>query len=70
MRNKFTAATWALLIVALTALGILTALLGLVIVIPWLAFSSWHGYRQALDCSHWPLLHVPDRKRRKRRKRR
>ncbi len=61
MRNKFSAAVWAALIVGLTALGILTALLGLIIVIPWLAFATWHGYRQALDCTHWPLLHVPGR---------
>ena len=61
MRNKFSAAVWAALILTLTALGILTALVGLIIVIPWLAFSTWHGYRKALDCSHWPLLHVPGR---------
>lgn len=56
MRNKLTAATWAALIVALTVIGILTAFLGLILVIPWLAFASWHGARQALDCSAWPLL--------------
>lgn len=61
MRNKFTAATWAALIVALTVLGVITALLGLIVVIPWLAFATWHGYRQALDCQHWPVLHVPGR---------
>ncbi len=61
MRNKFTAATWAALIVALTVLGILTALVGLVLVIPWLGFATWHGYRQALECSHWPMLQVPGR---------
>lgn len=61
MRNKFTAAVWAALIVTLTALGIATGLLGLIVVIPWLAFSSWHGYRQALICDHWPVLKLPGR---------
>jgi len=61
MRNKFTALVWATLIVALTTLGMVTALLGLVLVIPWLAFATWHGYRQALDCTHWPELHMPGR---------
>jgi len=59
MRNKVTAAVWAGLLISLTALGILTGLLGLIIVIPWLAFSTWHGYRQALICDHWPVLDVP-----------
>lgn len=60
MRNKFTASVWAALIVTLTGLGIATGLLGLIIVIPWLAFASWHGYRQALICDHWPVLKIPD----------
>ncbi len=61
MRNKFTAALWAALIVVLTALGILTGLLGLILVIPWLAYATWHGYREALDCEHWPVLNLPGR---------
>ena len=60
MRNKFTAMVWAALIVTLTALGIATALLGLTIVIPWLAFATWHGYRQALICDHWPVLQISE----------
>ncbi len=59
MRNKLTAALWAAMIVTLTVIGVMTALLGLVVVIPWLAFASWHAYREALDCSHWPMLKVP-----------
>ncbi|MEY4980386.1 MAG: hypothetical protein RLZZ352_2656 [Pseudomonadota bacterium] len=35
---------WALLITALTLLGMLTALLGLIVLIPLLAHSSWHAY--------------------------
>lgn len=37
---------WALLIALLVALGMLLALLGLVVVIPWLAHASWHAYRE------------------------
>lgn len=59
LRNKFTAAVWAGLIVVLTLLGILSGLLGLVLVVPWLAFSTWHGYRAALDCDYWPVLDLP-----------
>jgi uncharacterized membrane protein len=61
MRNKFTSALWAALIVTLTAVGILTGLLGLILVVPWLAYATWHGYREALDCEHWPVLNLPGR---------
>jgi uncharacterized membrane protein len=37
-------AFWALLIATLIGLGMLTALLGLIVVIPLLAHGSWHAY--------------------------
>jgi len=60
LRNKPTMAVWVALIVALTGVGFATALLGLVVVIPWLAYATWHGYRETLDVSHWPILAHPD----------
>lgn len=57
MRNKWTMLVWVTLIVALTAAGLATALLGLVVIIPWLAYATWHGYRAALDVSGWTTLH-------------
>jgi uncharacterized membrane protein len=38
-------ALWAALIMALTTFGMATLLLGLVVVVPWLAHASWHAYR-------------------------
>ena len=38
-------ALWAALIMALTLLGMALALLGLIVVVPWLAHASWHAYR-------------------------
>lgn len=44
--NPAPMALWATLIMALTVLGMLaTALVGLVVVVPWLAHASWHAYR-------------------------
>jgi len=40
---------WALLIALLTAIGFATALLGLLVVFPWLGFASWHAYCDLLD---------------------
>lgn len=56
LRNKAAMFVWALLICLLTLIGFLTLGLGLVVVIPWLAYSSWHGYRQVLDVSSFDVL--------------
>lgn len=56
LRNKGVLLLWAGLIVLLTALGFATAYLGLVVVMPWLAYSAWHAYRETLDASSWPAL--------------
>ncbi|TQM10459.1 putative membrane protein [Pseudoxanthomonas sp. 3HH-4] len=56
MRNKGVMAVWGLVLVTLTAIGFATALLGLAILMPWLAYASWHAYRETLDASSWPAL--------------
>lgn len=56
LRNKWTMLTWIALIVLFTGMGLVTALLGFVVIIPWLAYATWHGYRAALDVSAWPTL--------------
>ena len=57
LRNKGVMLLWATIIVVLTAIGFATALLGLGILMPWLAYATWHGYRETLDASAWPALH-------------
>ena len=54
LRNKGVMTLWAVLIAALTALGFATAFLGLVLVMPWLAYASFHACRETLDASAWP----------------
>lgn len=56
LRNRLMALVWAALIVALTLVGFATAFLGLVVIMPWLAYSAWHGYREVIDGSAWPAL--------------
>jgi uncharacterized membrane protein len=55
LRNKPAMAVWVMLIVGLTALGFATALLGLAVTIPVLGYATWHGYRETIDASAWPL---------------
>lgn len=38
-------ALWAALIMLLTLLGMGTAMLGLIVILPWLGHASWHAYR-------------------------
>jgi uncharacterized membrane protein len=44
-------ALWAALLMGLTVLGMATALVGLIVVVPWLAHASWHAYRDLVDTS-------------------
>jgi uncharacterized membrane protein len=45
LASPVTLALWAAVILGLTTLGMLSALLGLVVVVPWLGHASWHAYR-------------------------
>ncbi|MFY8088036.1 MAG: hypothetical protein ACOVOG_12510, partial [Rubrivivax sp.] len=45
LASPATMAAWAAIIMGLTLVGMLTALLGLIVVVPWLAHASWHAYR-------------------------
>jgi uncharacterized membrane protein len=44
-RHPVASVEWALVIVLLTAVGIATALLGLIVIYPVLGHASWHAYR-------------------------
>jgi len=56
LRNKPAMAVWVMLIVALTAAGFATALLGLAVTIPVLGHATWHAYRETIDAGIWPLV--------------
>jgi uncharacterized membrane protein len=45
LMNPLAMALWATLILGLTLLGMATLMVGLVVVVPWLAHASWHAYR-------------------------
>ena len=56
LRNKWTMLVWVSLIALFTAIGLATALLGFAVIIPWLGYATWHGYRETLDVSGWNTL--------------
>lgn len=43
--NRAAMALWAVLIVALTGVGIATQFIGLAFIFPWLGHATWHAYR-------------------------
>ncbi|MBZ0071976.1 MAG: DUF2189 domain-containing protein [Gammaproteobacteria bacterium] len=45
-QNKRVMAKWAVIIFGLTAFGIATAYLGLILIFPLLGHASWHAYRE------------------------
>jgi uncharacterized membrane protein len=58
LRNRWTMLLWGALVAVLTGIGFVTALTGFIVIIPWLGYATWHGYREALDVSGWDTLPV------------
>lgn len=54
LRNKPAMLFWAACIGLCVVFGVLTAYVGLVVVLPLLGHAAWHGYRQTVDASAWP----------------
>jgi uncharacterized membrane protein len=59
LQNPGVAALWAALILLLMLVGLSTALLGLMVIVPWLGHASWHAYRDLIDASAWPERTAP-----------
>jgi len=49
LRNPLPMLLWAALIAGITWIGLATFMVGLVVVLPWLAHASWHAYRGLVE---------------------
>jgi uncharacterized membrane protein len=49
LANPPAMALWATLILLLTLIGMASFMVGLIVVVPWLAHSSWHAYRDLVQ---------------------
>lgn len=47
-RNKSVTAIWALLILVLMAIGVATALVGFLVIVPVIGYATWHAYRETI----------------------
>lgn len=52
--NPITMVLWATLIMLATGLAMLTLMLGLILVIPWIGHATWHAYRDLVDANGLP----------------
>jgi uncharacterized membrane protein len=52
--NPITMVVWASLIMLATGIAMLTLMLGLVLVIPWIGHATWHAYRDMVDAGGLP----------------
>ena len=54
LRNKRAMAVWLAIIVAGVVVGVATAFLGLVVILPVIGYAAWHGYLRTIDASAFP----------------
>ncbi len=54
LRNKLAMVVWLSLIVAGLVIGIVTAFVGLIVIIPLIGYAAWHGYLETIDADAFP----------------
>ena len=56
LRNRWTMLLWGMIVATLTVVGFATAMFGFIVIIPWLGYATWHGYRDTLQVDGWDTL--------------
>ena len=54
LRNKLAMIVWLSLIIVGLLLGIATAFVGLIVIVPVIGYAAWHGYLETIDASAFP----------------
>ena len=54
LRNKLAMVVWLSLIMIGLLIGLMTAFIGLVVILPVIGFGAWHGYLETIDASDFP----------------
>ncbi len=54
LRNKLAMTVWLALIVAGLAIGVATAFVGLIVIVPVIGYAAWHGYLETVDAGRFP----------------
>lgn len=54
LRNKFPMLVWLSIIVLSLVIGVVTAFVGLIVLIPVIGYATWHGYEETIDAKDFP----------------
>lgn len=54
LRNRLAMLVWLSIIVSGLLIGIVTAFVGLVIIVPVIGYAVWHGYLETIDADEFP----------------
>jgi uncharacterized membrane protein len=54
LRNKRAMFVWLTLIVSSLLLGLATAFVGLIVIVPVIGYAAWHGYLETIDADDFP----------------
>ena len=60
LRNKKAMLLWLTIIIAGLLLGVVTAFVGLIVIIPVMGYAAWHGYLETIDADLFPQLGLND----------
>ena len=54
LRNKLAMLVWLAIIMIGLVVGMLTAFVGLIVILPIIGFGAWHGYLETIDADEFP----------------
>jgi uncharacterized membrane protein len=54
LRNKLAMAIWLAIVVISLLVGVLTAFVGLIVIVPVIGYAAWHGYLETIDAEQFP----------------
>ena len=54
LRNKWPMMLWLAIIMASLLIGMMTAFVGLIVILPLIGYGAWHGYMETIDADAFP----------------
>ena len=58
LRNKGAMVVWLTIVVLSLLLGVATAFVGLIVIVPVIGYAAWHGYLETIDADEFPRHEV------------
>jgi len=58
LRNKRAMVVWLTIIIVSLLIGVATAFIGLVVIVPVIGYAAWHGYLETIDADAFPRHQV------------